>query len=157
MFAQADSMSDKLTIAKINKLAPAADYAWLQKEAVSYAEALSHKVWTDYNVHDPGITLIDILAWAQTEGAYKMAFEMNDLLARLQGSTKKDFYTAKEILTNNPTTIIDLRKYCIDITGIQNAWFYKHYYPLDDSLAATCIADYTDPVSGSLTTCQYKG
>lgn len=150
-------MDEKLTIAKTIKLPPASDYTWLQEHAVKYAEALSHKVWTDYNVHDPGITILEVLSWALSEGGYKLGFGMNDILARLPNDTKKDFYTAKQILTNNPTTIIDLRKYCIDIDGIQNAFFHKHYYPLTDTPADTCFADFPDPTTGANVVCKYKG
>lgn len=156
MFVQPD-MEESMTIAKINTPSNAADYFWLQREALRYIESLSKKVWTDYNVHDPGITIMEVLVWAFTEGGYKLDFDIKDLLARLPGDLRKDFYTAKQILTNNPTTIIDLRKYCIDIEGIQNTWFQKHYYPLDDSLAANCIYDYWDPVLLTNMTCDYKG
>lgn len=121
-------MNNTLTIAKQNTRPPVANYEWLFDKGLHYIEALSSKVWTDFNVHDPGITILDVLCWAITEGGYKLSFDTKDILARLPGSVKKDFYTAKEILTNNPTTILDLRKYCIDQEGIQNAWFYKHYY-----------------------------
>jgi hypothetical protein len=150
-------MDQKLTIPKTIKLTQASDFNWLRQEGVKYAEALSHKVWTDYNVHDPGITILEVLSWALTEGGYKLGFGMSDILAREPGKGKNDFYTAKKILTNNPTTILDLRKYCIDIDGIQNAWFYKHYYPLDDTPASTCVYDFPDPVTGSNTVCKYKG
>lgn len=117
-----------MTISKKNERPPAVDYAWLFEKGREYIEALSSKVWTDYNVHDPGITILDVLCWALTECGYKLSFETKDILARLPDSAKKDFYTAAEILTNNPTTIIDLRKYIIDQEGLQNAWLYKHYY-----------------------------
>jgi len=121
-------MSNSFTIPKQVLRPPAADYDWLVREGMRYIELLSSRVWTDYNVHDPGVTILDVLCWALTEGGYKLSFATSDLLARLPSAARKDFYTAKEILVNNPTTILDLRKYIIDQEGIQNGWLHKHYY-----------------------------
>jgi hypothetical protein len=121
-------MAEPLTIAKQNQLPAILNYEWLHREGMEYIEALSREQWTDYNAHDPGITILDVLCWAVTEGGYKVSFNIQDLVARLPGDIKKDFYTAREILTVNPTTILDLRKYVIDQNGIQNGWLHKHYY-----------------------------
>jgi hypothetical protein len=121
-------MAELLTISKQHKLPSIENFEWLQKEGMKYIESLSHERWTDYNVHDPGVTILDVLCWAMTEGGYKLSFDIKDLVARLPDDVKKDFYTAREILTNNPTTILDLRKYIIDQNGIQNGWLTKHYY-----------------------------
>ncbi|NEQ60586.1 MAG: hypothetical protein F6K53_25495 [Moorea sp. SIO4A1] len=51
---------------------------------------------------------------------------MKDLLApapgEKTGENRKQFFTAREILTVNPLTINDYRKLLIDIDGVKNAW-----------------------------------
>ncbi|NEP42586.1 MAG: hypothetical protein F6K35_26530 [Okeania sp. SIO2H7] len=47
---------------------------------------------------------------------------MKDLLAPSSGESRKQFYTAREILTVNPLTINDYCKLLIDIDGVKNAW-----------------------------------
>ena len=48
---------------------------------------------------------------------------MKDLLAPSpEEEAKKQFFTAREILTVNPLTINDYRKLLIDIDGVKNAW-----------------------------------
>jgi hypothetical protein len=50
---------------------------------------------------------------------------MKDLLApeHLTDDTwKQIFYTARQVLHNNPLTITDYRKMIIDIKGVRNAW-----------------------------------
>lgn len=148
-------MNTDLTIARTIQLPEVSDYQWLREEILKYIEALGSRLWTDYNVHDPGITIADVLCYAITECGYKLGFSTADLLARVPGDNRKDFFTAREILSNNPTTILDLRKFVIDIPGIQNAWFYKHYYPFETGIVATCSNEYyTDPASGDLLVCK---
>ncbi|RAW01588.1 hypothetical protein [Pseudochryseolinea flava] len=121
-------MSKILTIQKQNDRLPFANFEWLLGEGMDHVRALSSHVWTDHLAHDPGITILEALCWALTEAGYKLSFSIEDLLARIPAGQPDDFYTAKKILTNNPTTILDLRRFIIDQIGIQNSWLLKHYY-----------------------------
>ncbi|MFV0267271.1 MAG: hypothetical protein ACK5HT_14770, partial [Draconibacterium sp.] len=40
------------------------DYAFLRQKGQEYIEQLSGKVWTDYNEHDPGISIMEVLCYA---------------------------------------------------------------------------------------------
>jgi hypothetical protein len=124
-------MSTDLTIPKEIVLPKACDYAFLRKEGIAYIERLSNRVWTDYNIHDPGITIIEVLCYAITDVSNRTTFNIKDLLTRLPKEKKKDFFTASEILTCNPVTITDLKKFIIDQEGIQNAWLNKLKYAAD--------------------------
>ncbi|MDZ8104393.1 MAG: hypothetical protein RM338_02030 [Nostoc sp. DedQUE12a] len=102
------------------------NFALLRQEGIKYIECLAGKLWTDYNTHDPGITILEQLCYAITDLSYRLDFEMKDLLApsptEKTGDNKKQFFTASEILTVNPLTINDYRKLLIDINGVKNAW-----------------------------------
>src|SRR5687767_15487411 len=117
-------MEEALIIQKNRKLPPSQDYDLLRREGLQHIENLSHALWTDYNTHDPGITILEALCYAITELGYRSRFDMKDLLTGVNGNTVpgQTFFTAKQILTVNPLTKNDYRKLLIDIEGIQNAW-----------------------------------
>lgn len=110
------------------------DYELLRTEAISYIQRLSGKIWTDYNSHDPGITILEVLCYAITDLGYRSNFPIQDLLADESGSLKNQFFPASKILPSTPVTINDYRKYLMDVevvdevdsecprAGIKNAW-----------------------------------
>ncbi|MDY7003263.1 MAG: hypothetical protein SWX82_04665 [Cyanobacteriota bacterium] len=115
-------MTEHLTISNTPPEHPGMNFALLREEGIKHIERLGAKIWTDYNTHDPGITILEQLCYAITDLSYRLDFEMKDLLAPPPGESRKQFYTAREILTVNPLTINDYRKLLIDIEGVKNAW-----------------------------------
>ncbi|WP_339875678.1 hypothetical protein [uncultured Algoriphagus sp.] len=114
-------MKTSPTIPKNPKLAHSLDYELLRKEGMEYIESLSSSIWTDYNSHDPGITILEALCYAITELGYRVNFDIKDHLAEANGQT---FFTARDILTTAPLTIADYRKLLIDLPGVNNAWLF---------------------------------
>ncbi|MFT3933660.1 MAG: hypothetical protein QM726_08610 [Chitinophagaceae bacterium] len=119
-------MDEQTTIPKNTTLPIEQDYTMLRAEGLKHIESLASALWTDYNAHDPGITTLEALCYALTELGYRNSFDMADLLTDKNGKTVsgQSFFTAKEILTNNPLTIDDYRKVLIDIIGVHNAWLF---------------------------------
>lgn len=118
-------MSEQLKIDIKNKLSPAEDYNFLRGEGIKLIERLSGKVWTDYNTHDPGITLLEALCYSITDLGYRTAFDIKDLLASgLEASDDYEgfLYTAAQILPCSPVTLTDYRKLIIDTEGVKNGW-----------------------------------
>jgi hypothetical protein len=117
-------MPEELYIDINNKLLPHEDYNYLRTEGIKLIEQLSGKVWTNYNTHDPGITILEALCYTLTELGYKTSFNIVDLLASNDKITdwSNIFYTAKQILTSNPVSLSDYRKLIIDTDGVRNAW-----------------------------------
>lgn len=107
------------TIPKNPALPSSMDFEQLRQLGLQQIERLSSAYWTDYNSHDPGITILEALCYAITELGYRAKFEIKDLLADASGQT---FFTARQILTSAPWTIADYRKLLVDIKGINNAW-----------------------------------
>jgi uncharacterized protein YegP (UPF0339 family) len=119
------SMTTSETIDKSIKLPPAEDYNFLRREGIKHIEKMAGDVWTDYNAHDPGITLLENLCYAITDLAYRTNFDIKDLLSKNnseQNKWRNIFYTAREILPCNPITINDYRKLVMDVDGVRNAW-----------------------------------
>jgi hypothetical protein len=98
------------TINKSTKLNPSEDYNFLRREGIKHIEKLAGDVWTDYNTHDPGITLLENLCYAITDLAYRTGFDMKDLLAKKDpNSNMKDETTvnSKENILNVTFTEVD--------------------------------------------------
>ena len=101
------------------------DYEWLRKTGLSYIQQFSGKLWTDYNIHDPGITILELLCYALTDLSYRCSLPVADLLTAEgeKSPNSNDFYTARKILTSHPLTIEDYRKLILDrVPGIRNVW-----------------------------------
>jgi hypothetical protein len=101
------------------------DFESLRQIGIDHLQRMSGKVWTDYNLHDPGVTILEILCYAVTDLGYRNNLEIQDLLTQAPGATAQtdnNFFTPDQILTCNPVTSLDLRKRLIDIEGVRNAW-----------------------------------
>ncbi len=99
------------------------DYHALSRLGRSLVEKFSSDLWTDYNPHDPGITMLEALSYAITDLAYRTAHPIEDLLTPPKGEQPltADF-SAAQILFNRALTETDYRKLLIDIEGVRNAW-----------------------------------
>jgi len=105
------------------------DYENLRTLALELVQKYSGKIWTDYNLHDPGVTIIEALCFALTDLVYKTNFSIQDILSNTDGSIDfkdQSFYTIDEILATNPTNLTDLKKVFLDkIEEIQYISFLK--------------------------------
>jgi hypothetical protein len=108
---------------------PALDYAFLRREGIRHLESLAGHLWSDFNAHDPGITLLEQLCYAITDLAYRASHEVPDLLASSGGDPYESLYSASTILTSHPVTLLDLRKAVIDVEGVKNAWIEELHEP----------------------------
>src|SRR5262249_6161709 len=89
--------------------------------------------WTDYNAHDPGITLLESLLHAGNDLAYRAGWEIRDLLA---GASDQAFFTARDALTVNPVTPDDYRRPLIHPQPGRNAWVACRDCACDDGVPA---------------------
>ncbi len=101
------------------------DFWKLREIAVQHVLKLVGHIWTDYNLHDPGVTILEVLCYAVTDLGYRIDFDIKDLLAPYplgRNTYTKSFYSALEILTCNPVTLTDYRCLIIDEPEVKNAW-----------------------------------
>lgn len=122
-------MNDALFIVRKPVLDPSTDFAHLRREGLQWVERLAHELWTDYNVHDPGVTMLELMCYAITDLGYRTGYDIKDLLTEEERGVpvnRSQFHTAYEVMTCAPVSFDDLRKLLIDIPGVRNAWIEKH-------------------------------
>ena len=134
-------MAQLAAIDKNRSLLPSQDYYFLRQKGLEYVQALSGQLWTDHNLHDPGITMLEILCYALTDLGYRTGFDIKDLLASATGAMEppeiSGLFPAHEVLTTAPLTILDYRKLLVKVEGVRNAW-------LDPMTDPTQIGNYRE-------------
>lgn len=104
------------------------DFQTLLKAGIEAAQAFSGADWTDYNAHDPGITILETLVFALTDIAYRTQHPIADILASSAKSTgtpsaRQPLFPGTKAFTTAPVTARDYRKLLYDqVTGLRNAW-----------------------------------
>lgn len=117
-----------LRISKSEELPEALDFGWLFNRGLARAQDLTGDIWTDYNEHDPGVTMLQALCYGLTDLAYRTAHPMQDLLSSSSASTgvsidKQPLFTGDRILVTAPVTADDVRKLVFGrIRGVRNVW-----------------------------------
>ncbi len=126
-------------------LEPPEDFYRLRREGIEFIAQMGSRLWTDYNVHDPGITVLEALCYAITDLAYRIDWNIADILApEVAPSDPREpfpnqaFFTARQILTVNPVTTDDLRRLLIDLDGVRNAWLLCKECTCEASYLAWC-------------------
>lgn len=104
---------------------PALGYASLRQEGLRCLERLAGDNWTDFNPHDPGITILEQYCYALTELAYRCDFPLPDLLSRDGKNPYASLFSPAQILASRPVTLLDLRKLALDVRGVKNAWIER--------------------------------
>lgn len=103
-------------------------YRQLQQRSIEELQRLSGVVWTDYNAHDPGVTLNDAVNYALTELDFRLRFDLPDYLATAQQffvSEDSGLYTPAQVFPTVPVIADDYRKLLIDRIGeVENVWIY---------------------------------
>ncbi len=103
----------------------ATSYHALLSRGLAYCQKLAGEIWTDYNEHDPGVTILENLCYALTDLSFRAGYEIPDLLASPSGTPRPEnsLYTGDRILTSSPITPNDYRNLLYDrIKGLKNAW-----------------------------------
>jgi hypothetical protein len=101
------------------------DYAFLRKVALEQVlQKVASESWTDHNVHDPGITMLEALCYAVTEAGLRIGMDMKDIIATSALQHPPDFQTARRVLTTAPVYRDDFRRILVDHAAIRNAWVF---------------------------------
>lgn len=98
----------------------------LQEESIKEVQRLSGEVWTDYNDHDPGVTVLETLNYSLLELDYRLQFNIEDYLTQANqefNPVNNSLFLPEDVFTVNPVTALDYRKLFIStIEELTNIW-----------------------------------
>tara|TARA_B110000902_G_scaffold120089_2_gene140823 strand:+ start:7605 stop:10241 length:2637 start_codon:yes stop_codon:yes gene_type:complete len=106
----------------------------LKEISLELLQNLSGEIWSDYNIHDPGITTLEILCYVITELGYRSETNIEDIFQSNQVN-QDSLFEAHEILSSGVFSIFDLKKMILDIDQVRNVDIipsknYKEYSSL---------------------------
>ncbi len=114
-------MSEPLRLSPAPPARPSLDYAALREAGLERIRALAGLTWTDHNVHDPGITLLEAFCYAMTELGFRLQLDMADLLASGEAHAPPALVPAHRVLPSGPVTPEDLRRLLLDHPVVADA------------------------------------
>lgn len=105
------------------------DYEALRLEGLRILQAASGSLWTDFNAHDPGVTILEHLCHGLTDLGYRIDFPIADLLTETDGSIdfrRQALFLPQDILPCAPVTPSDFSKRLVsDFPSIQEVQFQQ--------------------------------
>lgn len=109
---------------KISSAAPkrtSMNYAALRDGGMGLIRSLAQQSWTDHNVHDPGITLLEAFSYAMTELGVRIQLDIPDLLQSGTRHAPPDQVPAHRVLPCAPVTPRDFVAVLVDNQLIRDA------------------------------------
>ena len=97
----------------------------LRARAIAAAQDASGNIWTDYNLHDPGVTLLEQTVFALTEVAYQADHAVRDLLTTRHDGFLPDhlaLFAAEDVLPGRPVTGADLASCLSDLPHLERVF-----------------------------------
>lgn len=121
-------LNQHITIPKKSASEDDLDFFYLRKKGIEYIASFGSKFWTDFNEHDPGITMLEMLCYAISDLGMRLNLPIENILESNDNNKgiPKQFFKASEVLSSSPVTQNDYRKLFIDIEGVRNCWLSKH-------------------------------
>ncbi|OUC11766.1 MAG: hypothetical protein B0A82_26640 [Alkalinema sp. CACIAM 70d] len=107
-------MNDTLRLSQTPPDRTSMNYAALRERGMELIRQLAKDSWTDHNVHDPGITLLEAFSYAMTELGFRLQLDMADLLRSGESHALPDGIPVHHVLSAAPVTLDDLRQILLD-------------------------------------------
>ncbi len=97
------------------------DYSALRESGMELIRKWAGESWTDHNVHDPGITILEACSYAMTELGLRLQLDIADLLRSGASHVAAHLEPAHHVLPVGPVTPADLRSVLLDHPSISDA------------------------------------
>ncbi|MBS0298310.1 MAG: hypothetical protein JSR32_00010 [Proteobacteria bacterium] len=102
------------------------DFDTLRKEGIGKVQELCGEIWTDYNLHDPGVTILEQLCYGLTDLSYRSGFAVEDYLINEKNTIdlqRQALFSPEDILPSSAVTEIDYQKILYDaVPEIDYVW-----------------------------------
>ena len=111
------------------------NYDLLLEKGISLIQNFSGEKWTDFNYHDPGVTILEQLCYAITDLGYRNNFSIQDLLIGKKDGYNLEktnlFFPVDRILPSAPLIPSDFQRIIIEqVEAVKNAWVH----PVEDNI-----------------------
>lgn len=103
------------------------DYEALRLEGIRLVQKLCGNIWTDFNPHDPGITILEQIVYALTDLGYKAGFDIETFLTQADGSINyahEALYTREQVMQQFPVTVKDYERFFETKLGMERVDFH---------------------------------
>lgn len=101
----------------------------LKKKGIELLQELSGKNWTDYNLHDPGVTILEQLCYVLSELDYLVDFDVKDFLTSEDEEIHFEDLALYKPFEIYPSEVLTHRDYCKaifnEVSGLRNIWIEK--------------------------------
>ncbi|NEQ45469.1 MAG: hypothetical protein F6K00_18780 [Leptolyngbya sp. SIOISBB] len=112
-------MTDRLSPRPPERLS--LNYAALRERGMELIRQFAGDSWTDHNVHDPGITLLEAFCYAMTEQGFRIQQTLPDLLRSGESYGLPNLVPAHQVLPIAPITTADLQRVLLDHPLVNDA------------------------------------
>lgn len=97
------------------------NYSALREGGLELIRRWASESWTDHNVHDPGITILEACSYAMTELGLRLQLDVGDLLRSGESNRIADLEPAHRVLPMGPVSPSDLRCVLLDHPLVSDA------------------------------------
>lgn len=110
-------MNAPLTLPRLPATPAPASFEGLRSAGLKALQAAAGERWTDHNLHDPGITMLEAMCFALSDLGFRAGFPVADRLVDERGRidwAAHALHGPEEAFPCRPTTLDDLRRWVLD-------------------------------------------
>jgi hypothetical protein len=101
------------------------DYFALRESGMEWIRLWAKDSWTDHNIHDPGITMLEAFSYAMTELGLRLDLDVVDLLRSGEAHAEPQLVPAHHVLPVGPINSADLRRVLLDHPLISEVQIFR--------------------------------
>jgi hypothetical protein len=117
-------MSEPVTISSAPPARVAMNYSALREGGMELIRKWASETWTDHNIHDPGITILEACSYAMTELGLRVQLDIGDLLRSGEPNGTAALEPAHRVLPVGPVNPQDLRSVLLDHPLVSDAQLF---------------------------------
>ncbi len=117
-------MSQPVTISSAPPARVAMNYSALREGGMELIRKWASESWTDHNIHDPGITILEACSYAMTELGLRVQLDVGDLLRSGEPNGTAALEPAHRVLPVGPVNPQDLRCVLLDHPSVSDAQIF---------------------------------
>ena len=137
-------MSKPVTISSAPPPRTSMDYSALREAGMELIRRWAGESWTDHNVHDPGVTILEACGYAVTELGLRLQLDVADLLRSGESNGAVELEPAHRVLPVGPVNPQDLRSVLLDHPLVSDA---QLFLPADNEVPFYELAGGNPPLT----------